>query len=433
MRTEAFRPGAGLVTMAVSLLAAAGLAAQQPLNQPPKGFVALFNGKDLTGWKGLVADPVGRAKMSGAELAAAQKPADEKMRAHWQVVDGVLVFDGQGESICTAKDYGDFELVVDWKIDPGGDSGIYLRGCPQVQIWDPARSPEGSGGLYNNRKYPSKPMCRADNPVGVWNTFRIKMVGERVTVHLNDTLVVDEVPLENYWERGKPIYTTGPIELQSHGSKLCFKNIRIREIPSAEAQHELARPGWQQLFNGQDLTGWTCKPGAWVAEDGVLTRKGGSDIWSEQQFGNFILELEFKVDAGTNSGVFFRTADIRDCVQTGIEMQVLDSYSKETPDKHDCGAIYDCLEPLTNAMKKPGEWNHVVLTCRDNLIDAAMNGEEIIHMNLDYWAEPHKNPDGTGNKFSTAYKNMPRVGHIGFQDHGKPVWYRNIRIKPLGR
>jgi len=200
-------------------------------NSPPEGFMALFNGKDLTGWKGLVGSPKSRAAMTPEKLAEAQKTADDQMRAHWQVVDGALVFDGKGRSLCTAKDYGDFEMYVDWKIKPNGDSGIYLRGSPQVQIWDPARRPEGSGGLYNNQKHPSKPLKCADKPIGQWNTFRIKMIGEKVTVWLNGELVVDDVVMENYWERDKPIYPTGQIELQNHGNTLYFKNVYLREIP----------------------------------------------------------------------------------------------------------------------------------------------------------------------------------------------------------
>jgi hypothetical protein len=200
-------------------------------NTPPEGFTALFNGADLTGWKGLVASPPARAKMTPEQLADAQKKADEKMRAHWQVEDGALVFDGKGSNLCTAKDYGNFELYVDWKILPKGDSGIYLRGTPQVQIWDGDAHKEGSGGLYNNQKNPSKPNSRADKPVGEWNTFRIKMVDEKVWVWLNGELVVDNVMMENYWERDKPIYPTGAIELQNHGNTLYFKNIYVRELP----------------------------------------------------------------------------------------------------------------------------------------------------------------------------------------------------------
>jgi hypothetical protein len=196
-------------------------------NAPPPGFKALFNGRDLTGWRGFVADPPKRATMSKVELAVAQSKADQQMRQHWRVEEGVLTYDGKGSNLCTQRDYADFELLVDWKIEPGGDSGIYLRGSPQVQIWD---HPDGSGGLYNNQKNPSKPAYKADRPPGEWNRFRILMLGEKVTVFLNGELVVHNVIMENYWERDKPIYPTGPIELQHHGNRLQFKNIYIREI-----------------------------------------------------------------------------------------------------------------------------------------------------------------------------------------------------------
>jgi hypothetical protein len=208
-------------------------------NTPPEGFTAIFNGKDLTNWKGLLKPPLDnparRAKATPEQLEKARAEADENMREHWKVADGALVFDGhrEGRSLATAKDYGDFELYVDWKILPKGDSGIYLRGTPQVQIWDPTDKPAsgvGSGGLYNNQKHPSKPSKRADKPIGEWNTFWIKMVGDKVWVKLNDEMVVDGVVMENYWERDKPIYPTGQIELQNHGNPLYFKNIYIKEL-----------------------------------------------------------------------------------------------------------------------------------------------------------------------------------------------------------
>jgi hypothetical protein len=216
-------------------LAAAGVGeASKPDNTPPEGFMALFNGKDLAGWKGLVGNPPVRAAMTPEKLAEEQQAADEKAHAHWSVQDGVLVYDGKGDSLCTAKDYGDFELYVDWKIGPMGDSGIYLRGSPQVQIWDPSLQVAGgvgSGGLYNNQENPSKPTECADKPIGEWNTFHIKMVGDKVWVTLNGKLVVDNVTMENYWERDKPIYSTGQIELQHHGNTIYFKNIYIKELP----------------------------------------------------------------------------------------------------------------------------------------------------------------------------------------------------------
>lgn len=197
------------------------------LNRAPAGFAALFNGRNLAGWKGLVADPPKRAKMTPAELKAEQAKADQKMRDHWRIKDGVLIYDGKGDSLCTARDYADFEMLVDWKILKDGDSGIYLRGSPQVQIWDRV---EGSGGLYNNQKNPSKPLKNADRPVGEWNRFRIVMVGEKVHIFLNGELVVNGVTLENYWQREIPIYPTGQLELQHHGNELQFRNVFVREI-----------------------------------------------------------------------------------------------------------------------------------------------------------------------------------------------------------
>jgi len=172
---------------------------------PPEGFVALFNGEDLTGWK-----------------------TDEATAKHWTVKDGVLHYDGQGESLVTAKDYGDFELLVDWKIGPEGDSGIYLRGKPQVQIWD--RPEVGSGGLFNNKEGPSEPLTVADRPIGEWNTFHIIMKGDKVTVFLNGERVVDNVALENWPDYDGPIPGRGPIELQHHGNPLEFRNIFIKEL-----------------------------------------------------------------------------------------------------------------------------------------------------------------------------------------------------------
>ena len=247
MRTHFARAPHLLVALFLSVcVASSTFAAEEkkarPDNTPPEGFVALFNGKDLSGWKGLpvrekLDNPFKRAEADPAVLKKAQASADERMRKHWAVKNGVLVFDGKGDSICTARDdYGDFEMYVDWKIEPKGDSGIYLRGTPQVQIWDAFGAEEkqnhvGSGGLFNNKKHPSKPTKRADKPVGQWNTFWIKMVSDKVWVKLNDELVVDGVVLENYWNYDKPIFPTGQIELQNHGNTLYFKNIYLKELP----------------------------------------------------------------------------------------------------------------------------------------------------------------------------------------------------------
>ncbi len=203
----------------------------RPDNVPPPGFRALFNGRDLSGWQGVIPLPQRIKLMANPRLyEQRQREANRRILPHWHVRNGVLFYDGKGNSLQTIEDFGDFELLVDWKIEPGGDSGIYIRGVPQVQIWDPAQHPEGSGGLFNNRKHPNKPLKCADRPAGQWNRFRIIVRGDRVTVYLNGELVVDNTPLENYWDRSKPLPKRGPIELQHHGSKLWFKNIFIREL-----------------------------------------------------------------------------------------------------------------------------------------------------------------------------------------------------------
>jgi hypothetical protein len=200
---------------------------QEKLNQPPEGFTALFNGQNLDGWQGLIELPT-RNKMNPDERAKAQEAANAKVLPNWTVQDGILHYDGKSNSLQTVKDYGNFELLMEWKIGPKGDSGVYVRGNPQIQIWD---NEIGSGGLYNNQKNPSKPIKKADKPVGEWNQFRIIMKDDRLTIYLNGELVVDDTPLENYWEKGKPLPTTGPIELQHHGNPLQFRNIFIKELP----------------------------------------------------------------------------------------------------------------------------------------------------------------------------------------------------------
>lgn len=202
------------------------------------GFVSLFNGKDLSGWRGLVQNPIKRAAMQPSVYAAAQEKADAVMRDDWQVIDGLLTYVGKGfDNICTVKKYADFEMYVDWKLDPNGkepDAGIYLRGTPQVQIWDIARinvgAQVGSGGLYNNKVNRSTPLKVADNKLGEWNSFYIKMVGDKVSVYLNGEKVVDNIVLENYWDRKQAIFPKEQIELQAHGSRVYFRDIYIREI-----------------------------------------------------------------------------------------------------------------------------------------------------------------------------------------------------------
>lgn len=227
----------------LGVLASTSNLAAEEMNVPPKGFVALFNGRNLDGWCGrTTSDPV-KYKSLSEEKRTKQEASDQKdFHEHWRVEAGQIINDGHGVFCTTVEEYEDFELHVDWKmVEPYTDSGIYLRGCPQVQIWDP-KSPTqqkngchlGSGGLWNNNPgTPGKdPLVKADNPVGEWNTFRIRLVGDEVTVHLNDQLVVDEAPMHNYWDRDQPLYDRGPIQLQTHGGEMRFRNIFLRELES---------------------------------------------------------------------------------------------------------------------------------------------------------------------------------------------------------
>lgn len=392
-------------------------------NRAPRGFVPLFNGKDLDGWKGLVADPPKRAKMSASILEAAQKEADVDMHQHWKVVDGVLYFDGKGHSLCTAKDYQNFEMLVDWKIEEHGDSGIYLRGAPQVQIWDTADWPEGSGALYNNQKNPRNPLAVADNPIGEWNTFRIIMKGERLTVYLNDVLVVDNVIMENYWERDKPIYPAGQIELQAHSTPLYFRNVFIRELPADEQLFS------GPLFNGKDLTGWQGPEGAprgWQADNGVLftNSKSGGYIYTDKEYSDFELELEFRLPENGNSGVGIRSPLKGDPAYSGMEIQVLDDYGDKYTELQPwqyTGSIYAVKAPSKRVTKKANEWQTMKIVCKGPKVDVYVNGEQTIDANLiDHMDQEPSHP---------GLKN--RKGYIGFQNHSTKIEYRNIRLTEI--
>jgi hypothetical protein len=424
-----------LVVAMGCLVVAAEPAAGQTLNQPPEGFTALFNGKDLSGWKGLLKGPYDnpdkRAALPADQFAKLQQEADENMRAHWKVVDGVLTFDGKGRSLCTAKDYGDFEMLVDWKIEKGGDSGIYLRGSPQVQIWDTALTTVGaqvgSGGLYNNKKNPSKPSKVADKPVGEWNSFRILMVGEKVTIYLNGELVVDNVTLENYWDYSKPIFPTGQIELQNHGNFLYFRNVYIREILPAE--EKLA--GFAPLFNGRDMAGWVGNTTGYYAQDGKMIcdpKKAGGNVYTADEYGDFIFRFEFKLAPGANNGLGIRAPLGGDAAYQGMELQILDDtaaqYATLQPYQYH-GSIYGVVPAKRGHLKPVGEWNCEEVIAKGRQITVKLNGETIVDADIDKASTPE----------TMDHRPHPGLkrdkGHIGFCGHGDYLEFRNIRIKPL--
>jgi len=196
--------------------------------------------------------------------------------------------------------------------------------------------------------------------------------------------------------------------------------------------------GWILLFDGKSLDGWQTssqKPSKRPVEEHSINphKSGGYMMIHDKQWGDFILALDFKISKDCNSGVFVRTFPLtvrpgKDVGYNGIEVQILDS---TTADLHDTAAIYDLVKPTKNAMKPVGEWNHMVVTCNKNVIDVELNGEKVNHMDLDEWTQPNKRPDGTPHKFDIAFKDHPRKGYIGLQDHGADCWFKNIKLLPL--
>jgi HEAT repeat protein len=406
-----------------------------------EGFVALFNGKDLTGWKGLVGNPVLRAKMNPKALAEAQAIADKEAFENWVVEKGTLVFTGKGDNLCSARDYGDFEMFVDWKLFPGKepDAGIYLRGTPQVQIWDTSRvnvgAQVGSGGLYNNQKNRSKPLTVADNQVDEWNTFHIKMVGDKVTVTLNGQLVTDNVVLENYWDRSQQIFPAGQIELQAHGSKVAYRDIFIREIPQPEPfklSSEEEKEGFVPLFNGTDMEGWNGNLTDYFAQEGMIVCQpsglGSGNLYSNSEFSDFIMRFEFQLTPGANNGLGIRTPTEGDAAYVGMELQILDNeaaiYKNLQPYQYH-GSVYGVIPAVRGFLKPVGEWNFQEVQAIGNRIKVILNGEVILDGDI---------KEASKNGLETAdHRNHPGLlnpsGHIGFLGHGSPLKFRNLRIK----
>jgi HEAT repeat protein len=407
---------------------------------PKEGdFVPLFNGRDLSGWKGLVGNPISRAGMDAATLAREQEKANAKMLEGWSVKDGLLVFNGHGDNLCTDKKYRDFELFVDWKITKDGDAGIYLRGTPQVQIWDTSRhdvgAQVGSGGLYNNQKNPSKPTQVADNAIGEWNQFRILMEGDMVTVYLNGKLVTDKVPLENYWDRKLPLFREEQIELQAHGTYVAYRDVLIREIKTPEP-FELSEAektdGFKVLFDGTSLHEWVGNKSAYIIEDGniaVYPKRGGKgNLFTKDEYSDFVFRFEFKLTPGANNGVGVRAPLEGDAAYQGMEIQILDNDAdiyKNLQVYQYHGSVYGVLAAKRGYLKPVGEWNQQEIELIGNKIKVTLNGTVITEGDL---AEVTAN--GTVDK--RDHPGLKRTsGHIGFLGHGDTLFFRNIRVKDL--
>lgn len=409
------------------------------------GFTSMYNGADLTGWKGLVADPIKRAAMDAKTLAAAQEKADVEAKDSWKPINGELQFVGKGNNLATVKKYRDVEMYVDWKIIDDkkgeGDAGIYLRGSPQVQIWDLARTnvgaQVGSGGLYNNQVHPAKPLKVADNKLDEWNTFHIIMIGDRVTVYLNGELVTDNTILENYWNRKIPIFAEEQIELQAHGSPVAYRDLYIREIPSEkpfELSKEEQKDGYKILFDGTNMFSWTGNTIDYALDSGTLAihprpgKGSGGNLYTKDEYGDFIFRFEFQLTPGANNGLGIRTPMEGDAAYVGMELQILDNEDPMYKDLHVYqyhGSIYGTIPAKRGFLKPVGQWNYEEVVVKGPKIKITLNGTVIIEADI---TEARKNGAADG-KPHPGLQN--ETGHIGFLGHGSVVKFKNIRIKDL--
>ena len=410
---------------------------------PPKGFTALFNGQDLNGWYGLGHfDPRKLWAMSEEELAKKRAAETEDFKKHWTIENGELVNDGNGAYATTGKDYGDIELLIEYKTVAQADSGIYLRGNPQVQIWDYTKeggkwnigADKGSGGLWNNSPgAPGKdPSELADKPFGQWNSFRILQVGDRTTVYLNGKLVVDHAPMENFWDRSKPLWPKGPIQLQTHGGEIRWRNIFIREIPADEASALLQKQdeeGFKSVFNGKDFEGWAGPIENYEVKDGaILCKPGkGGTIYTKDEYSDFVAKLEFKLPPGGNNGLAIRYPGSGDTAYVGMcELQVLDNTSGQYNklDKRQYhGSAYGMVAAHREFLRPVGEWNFEQVTVKGSTLKVELNGTTILNTDLSKVTE---------FMAGSAHPGKDRKsGYFGFAGHSDPVQFRNIRLKSL--
>jgi hypothetical protein len=419
------------------------LAAGQTDTRPPDGFEELIDLKAPATWRSGSDDAPSR---SAGESEGDKQQKLQGLKAHWKVEEGEdgaeLVNDGNLPFLATAKQYGDFELWVDWKIKPGGDSGIYLRGVPQVQIWDPGSpksikngSDKGSGGLWNNTTNERFPSAVADHPPGEWNRMHITMVGPYVTVELNGQTIVKNVVLENYHDRSIPVPARGPIYLQSHGSESRFRNLFIREIDAVEASRRLSElnvedSSFTPLFDGKSLVGWTGATDCYEIVDGVLRSKRNEigNIYTTDEFDDFIVRFEFQLPPGGNNGLAIRVPDkTNEPHLDGIELQILDNtaeqYKSLKPYQYH-GSAYGLAPALRGYQRPVGEWNYQQVTVRGDQVEVQLNGFQILNVDL---AKVRSDPPDRLNH-PGAWRTG---GHIGFCGHGDPVSFRNIRIKQL--
>ena len=406
------------------------------------GFTPLFDGRSLDGWWGCgTEDPAAWHAQSDAALESKKARSLADIRAHWRVVDGVLENDGAGLYLTSEREFGDIELRLEYRTEARADSGVYLRGCPQVQIWDwtdPEKhargGDKGSGGLWNNSPgAPGKdPLVKADRPFGEWNRLRVVQVGSRTWVWLNDQPTVVGAVMENHFDRKRPLPARGPIQLQTHGGKIAWRDITVREIPGDEARALLKardQQGFTTIFNGRDFTGWQGAIDEHAIADGALfcqPGKGGN-LWTTEEYGDFTVKLEFLLTRGGNNGLAIRyPGKGKASYDAMCEVQILDDSAPQYANldvRQFHGSAYGILASHRGYLRPLGEWNYQEVTVKGSTIRVELNGTVILDGDLapitDYESnKPHPGKDRTR-------------GFFGFCGHHDPVRFRDIAIKRL--
>ena len=367
-------PSLASLAAAFLLLVSSSLSAAEP----PEGFRAIFNGKDLEGWHGMPHfDPRDLARMPEEMRKKQITEWTNDAKLHWTVENGELVNDGHGAYLVTDEEFADYEMLIDYKTVPRADSGIYLKANPQVQIWDYTEeskfnlgADKGSGGLWNNSAGAAgkDPSVKADKAFGEWNSFRIRQIGARTSVWLNGQMVVDNAIMENYWDRESPLFAKGPVCLQTHGGEIRWRNIFVREIPAEEANAILAKhesDGFVSAFNGKDLAGWAGAADNYEVVDGTIRCKEGKGgiLHTSEEYANFAVRLEFLTPPSGNNGLAIRTDGKGDPAYDAMcELQVLDNehanYAKLDARQYH-GSVYGMAAAKRGFLRPAGAWTKV--------------------------------------------------------------------------
>lgn len=410
--------------------------AQDGVRSGPDGFTSLFDGKDFKGWHG-------RPHLDPRQWEATEQEKkdewQEEVQQHWSIKDGVIINDGHGAYLTTDKEYGDIELLIDYKTVPKADSGIYLRGTPQVQIWDSTEeakfnlgADKGSGALWNNSPGAAgkDPLVLADKPFGEWNSLRIVQVGARTSVWLNGQQVVDFAIMENYFDRESPLFAKGVIQLQTHGGEIQWRNLFVREIAAEEANRWLRendKADYTSLFNGKDLSGWKGATDNYEVVQGAIRCKDGHGgvLHTSDEYADFTARMEISIPAGGNNGLAIRYPGQGDTAYVGMcELQVLDNeaekYAKLDPRQYH-GSAYGMLAAKRGYLRPAGQWNYQTVTVKGHTIRVELNGSVILNGDLSKVTEfmansPHPGKDRT-------------QGYFGFAGHNDPVRFRAVEIR----